>query len=81
MTDYELVKMKLGGVLLEDVSGITFMGWVAGKINGTKVGGMGGNSTLNELTAMIVNPPMGRMSTQSKIEVIRKLEKLGIEIK
>lgn len=76
MTDFEVINLVLGGVPLKDMSSITFLGWVAGKINGQVTN----SPTLSELGMMVVHPPMGKMSIENKIEIIRKLEKLGIEI-
>ena len=77
MTDYEVIKCTLGGQLLETMSTITFLGWMAGKLNGLQTTVPG----LSELALMVKNPPMGKLSIETKIEVIRKLEVLGIEIK
>jgi hypothetical protein len=80
MTDFEYMNLKVGDMTLEEMTSITFLGWVAKKLNGTEVGGMGGNPTLNELSMMVRTPPMGRMTAENKVEVIKKLEKLGIAI-
>lgn len=77
MTDFEIVKMSLGGVPLEEMSSITFLGWVAKKINGLEQN----SPVLSELSMLVQNPPLGKMSVENKLEVVRKLEKLGIEIK
>lgn len=76
MTDFEIVKMKLGGMLLEEMTAITFLGWVAKKINNQPTN----SPTLSELARLVVNPPMGKMSVENKLQIIRKLEALGIEI-
>lgn len=76
MTDFEVIKMNLGGVPLESMSSITFLGWVAKKINNQQTN----SPTMSELARLVQNPPMGKMSIENKLEVIRKLEKLGITI-
>ena len=77
MNDYNLLQFKIAGQSLEETSTMTFLGWVAGKINGQ----VSNSPTLSELGAMIVHPPMGRLGIETKVDVIRKMEKLGIEIK
>lgn len=76
MTEYELLSYDLGGVKLTDASTITFLGWVAKKINNMK----NTNPFASELTSLVRNPPMGKMTDMTKIDIIRKLEKAGIEL-
>ena len=76
MTDLELSKIKIGDIAIEEMTSITFLGWVSKKINGLQRY----TPAMNELSLMISRPPLGKMSIENKIEVIRKLEKLGIEI-
>lgn len=75
-TDFETIKMKLGGVALEDMTAITFIGWIARKLNNQSTN----SPIMNELTTLIKNPPMGKMSIENKLQIIRKLEALNIEI-
>ena len=77
MTDLEITQLVLGGVPLADMSSITFLGWVARKIDGQK----SGSPALSELGMLVTNPPLGKMSIETKLQIIRKLENLGIEIK
>lgn len=77
MTDYEtLYDFKIGGTILKECSTPTFIGWVSKKLNNY----VGESPMRNELTAMIMRPPMGMIGDSMKLEVIRKLEKMGIEI-
>jgi hypothetical protein len=75
-TDFEVTQLVIGGMPLKDMSSLTFLGWVAGKINNQETN----SPTLSELGMMVVHPPFGKMSIENKLEVIRKLEKLNIEI-
>ena len=76
MTDFEVINCVICGSPLKDLSSITFLGWVAKKINGQQTN----SPTLSELGMMVAHPPIGKMSVENKLEVIRKMEKLGIEI-
>lgn len=76
MTDLEIVNLVIGGMALKDMSSITFLGWVAKKINNQEQH----SPTMSELAMLVAHPPMGKMSIENKIEIIRKLEKLGITI-
>lgn len=76
MTDFEITKLVLGGMPLVEMSSITFLGWVAKKINSQSVN----SPTLSELGTLIMHPPIGKMTIENKLEIIRKLEKLGIQI-
>lgn len=77
MTDFELTEYKIGDMLLKDMTAITFLGWVSNKLNGISQT----SPTSSELIMLVRTPPMGQMPMENKIEIIRKLEKLGIEIK
>ncbi len=77
MTDFELLNYKIGDMSLDEMTAITFLGWVAKKINGLEAK----TPTMNELSMLVISPPMGRMSIERKIEIIRKMEGIGIEIK
>ncbi len=76
MTDLEVINLVIGGVPLKDMSSITFLGWVAKKINNQEAH----SPVLSELGVLINHPPMGKMSIENKLEIVRKLEKLGITI-
>lgn len=75
-TDYELLSYDLGGVKLTEASTITFLGWVAKKINNVTQN----TPAMSELAMMVKNPPIGRLSDDSKISLIRKMEAAGIEL-
>lgn len=76
MTDLELTEFKIGEIAIKDMSSVTFLGWVAKKLNNIEQH----SPAMNELMLLVSHPPIGLMSIENKIDVIRKLEKLGIEI-
>ena len=76
MTDFELLDFKIGDIAIKDMTTPTFLGIISRKLNGITQ-----NSPIsNELMLMVTHPPIGMMSVENKIEVIRKLEKLEIEL-
>lgn len=77
MTDYEILHYEIyPGTSLKEVSTITFIGWIAKKINNLPQNLPG----VSEVARLITNPPMGKMTETSKIDTIRKLEKMGVEL-
>jgi len=64
------------GTTIRDFGSISFMGMVANKINGVP----SYSSTTQELLLLVKNPPIGRMGESQKVEIIRKLLSLGVEI-
>lgn len=78
LTDIEILELNLGGVLLKDMSALTFFGWLAGRLNGVAITN---EPKLNELRAAIASPPMmPRLANESKIKYVRNLIALGIKI-
>lgn len=76
MNEIEILNKVLGGIAIKDMTGLTFLQWVAKKLNGLSAY----NKDTVELTAQVQFPPYGKMSDQQKIDIIRKLEKLNIPI-
>ena len=79
MTDFEVLQYEIGGIKLSEVGTMTFLQWVAKKMNNV-VADLMDKQIMNELTTMIKYPPFGKMSDDSKIAIIRKLEKLGVKL-
>lgn len=78
MTEIELLDLVIGGQKLKDMSAFSFLQWIALKLNNIDRY----NPEVNELTLLVQNPPMSRtMSDDQKILLIRKLQKLNVEIK
>ena len=76
MTDFELTLYKVGDQTLDEMTTLTFLGWVAKKLNGLERY----SPAMNELNMMVQRPPFGKIDMVNKIAIIRKMEKLGIEI-
>lgn len=77
MTDYEvLFETQISGIKLKDCGTMTFLGWLAGKLNGKEQNLPG----MSELAMYIKTPPMGKMSDQKKLEIVRLMERVGIKI-
>lgn len=76
MTEYEILHYEIHGTPLKDLSTITFIGWIATKINNQPSNIPG----VSEVARLITNPPMGKMSETMKIDIIRKLEKMGVQL-
>lgn len=78
LTDIQILELNLGGVLLKDMSALTFFGWLAGKMNGVTITN---NPRLAELRMAIANPPMmPRVADETKIKYVRNLIALGITL-
>lgn len=69
--------MDLGGQTVASMSALSFLQYVAKKLNDTT----GGSAVASELRMLISNPPMGRvMPDDEKIRIIRKLRLLNVQI-
>ena len=70
-SDKDILDSKLGGVVLRDMTSITFLHWLSGKLNGVKT-----YSAVNqELIGFIKNPPMSRvMPEEEKLRIIKRLQ-------
>lgn len=75
--EVELLKLDIGGQKLAEMTAISFLQYVAKKLNNTTMN----TATSAELRMMVSNPPMGRtMPDDEKIRIIRKLKSLNVEI-
>ncbi len=78
LSDIEILEMNLGGVILKDMTALTFFGWLAKKLNGVTITN---DPKLNELRMAIANPPMmPKLAEESKIKYVRNLLALGIAL-
>ena len=77
LTDMDILALKTGGLVIKEMSAITFLKWVSEKLNGVKAY----SAASTELTLMIQNAPFGRMmGDEQKIDVVRKLIKCGVTL-
>ena len=78
MTDIQILELNLGGVVLKDMTALTFFGWLAKKLNGVTITN---DPNLAELRMAIASPPMmSRVADETKIKCVRKLIALHIQI-
>lgn len=77
MNELDFLNMNLGGQVVKDMSGMSFLQWVASKVNN-----IGAHTPeVNEINMLIRFPPMSsKMPDEKKIELLRKLEKIGVPI-
>lgn len=72
-TDKEILDSTIGGVVMRDMSAITFLHYIAGKLNGVKTY----TAANQELVMLVANPPMGRiMPEEEKCRLFRKLQSI-----
>ena len=74
--DFELTNLEIGGMLIKEMTAITFLGWVASKLNGIETA----SPAKSELIMLVSHPPYGQLPIEEKVAIIRKLEKIGIVI-
>lgn len=78
MTDIEILEMRLGGMVVKEMTAITFFGWMATRLNNVTITN---NPTLGELRTAISMPVMSpRVSDDTKVRYIRKLIELNIPL-
>ena len=78
LTDIQILEMNLGGVMLKDMSALTFFGWLAGKLNNVTITN---DPRLNELRMAVASPPMmPKVADETKLKLVRHLIALGILI-
>ena len=77
-SDKELLDTELGGITLRDMGAMTFMGWLANRLNGAQTY----RAETQELLAAVSAPPMGRViGDGEKIRLVRKLLAINIPLK
>ncbi len=75
-TDIEILERNIGGVLLKDMTALTFFGWLAGRLNNVPITN---DPDLNELRMAVAMPPMmGKVADETKIKYVRKLIRLEL---
>ncbi len=78
MTDIEILELNLGGIMLKDMTALTFFGWLAKKMNNVAITN---DPRLGELRMAIANPPMmPKVADETKIKYVRNLIALGITL-
>lgn len=76
LTDKEILDAKIGGIVIRDMTSISFMHFVSAKLNGVRTY----TAANQELVLLVTNPPMGRMMPEEeKCRLFRKLQSIVIE--
>lgn len=75
-SDKEILDYDMGGVIIRDMTGITFAGIIANKINGLPAY----KAATQELVALVSSPPLGKIPELEKVKAIRKLLELEVQI-
>lgn len=77
LTDQEMLDQKIGGLVIRDMTAITFIGVVTEKINGAPAY----SADTQEILAAVRGAPMSRvMAEEEKVRLLRKLLALNINI-
>lgn len=75
--DKEILDLELGGVRMRDMSAISFLHWLAKKIDGVP----SYSAANQELVAAVAAPPLSNnMPDDEKVRLCRKLQAIGIEL-
>lgn len=75
-SDIEILETDVGGQKIKDLSALAFIGFISRKIDGQI-----SSPAIRELSMLVSAPPLtGRLSDDSKIDMCRKLERVGIEV-
>lgn len=77
LTDKEILDMELGGIRVRDMTALTFLNYLAGKMNGVNAY----SAATVELTALIASPPISRnMPDEEKVRNLRRLLAIGVTL-
>jgi hypothetical protein len=77
MNEFEMLNLVVGGQKLKDMTAFGFLQWMANKL--TNIKSFSPESI--ELTSLTQSPPMSKnMPDERKVDILKKLIKLGIQI-
>lgn len=77
MNELDFLNLTIGGQKVSEMTAFAFLQWMANKVTNIKAF----SADAVELTSLIQSPPMSRtMPNEKKIEILRKLERLNIQI-
>lgn len=72
-SDKDILDSVIGGIVLREMTGITFLHWVSAKLNGVKTY----TAANQELIQLIKNPPLSRlMPEEEKLRIFKKLQEI-----
>lgn len=75
-SDKEILDFSLSGTTIRDIGTMSFMAWAANKIDGAPTY----KAATQELLGLVRNAPIGRISEDQKVGMVRKLLELDIMI-
>jgi len=75
-TNKEILDFPLGGHTIRDIGSMSFMSWMAKKLDGVP----SYKAATQELLGLLRNAPIGKMTEEEKIRIVRKLLDLDIQI-
>ena len=76
-SDKEILDHPFGTTTIRDVGSMSFMAWMANKLNGVPTY----KAATQELLGLVKNAPMGKIPDEEKVSIVRKLLSLEVEIK
>ena len=75
-TNKEILDFPMCGTTIREVGSMSFMAWVATKINGVTAY----KASTQELLGLIRNAPIGKIPDEEKVRIVRKLLELDVQI-
>ena len=76
LSELDILNLNMGGQRVKDMTCISFLSWLAGKLNNVEKYG-----ELHDLVVLVSNPPLGnRLPDDDKIRIIRRLLASGIKL-
>ena len=75
-TDKDILDYPLGGTTVRAMGSMSFMAWMAKKIDGVPTY----RAATQELLGLLTNPPLGTIPESEKIKIIKKLLQLDIPL-
>lgn len=73
-SDKEILDYDFGGMTVRDAGSMSFISWIANKLNGVKTY----TAATQELLSLVRLPPLGKMQEGEKIKIVRKMLSLDI---
>ena len=68
-SDKEILDFKIGEIAVREIGAMSFMGWVANKLNGVDTY----KAATQELLMLVSSPPLGKLPEGEKIRIVKKL--------
>lgn len=72
----EILDYPIAGTTIRDFGSMSFMAWVANKIDGSPTY----KAATQELLGLVRNAPLGKIPDDEKIRIVRKMFELDIQL-